>query len=183
MKASSKDTAWVALGLVLICLYVFRHHQPIAGWIQAVLPGSKAQTAEVPESERAAVASPEGTSTVILNKTFAISKTVEVPFQLPPHAAIPQLRGTYESFGQSMGTVSDESGDVELLVLNEEQYEDFRQGKAGDVVFSAPASHDQNVDFTLPATMADPVKYYLVFRSAPGGDKRKVVKANFHVDF
>ncbi len=174
---------WIVLGIILACLYWAHDREPLAGWLQAILPHAKAVApAPLPESERAEVSSPEGTSTTVVNKTFAISKTTEFSFDVPPHAANPSLRGTYESFAGS-DKVSDENADVELLVLNQSQYEELRQGEPSNVVFSAAAAHDQDVNFTLPGTMESPVKYYLVFRSAPGGDKRKIVKANFHVDF
>jgi hypothetical protein len=35
----------------------------------------------------------------------------------------------------------------------------------------------------LPASLDQPVKYYLVFRNAPGKGPAKVVEADFQVDF
>ncbi len=34
----------------------------------------------------------------ILHKTFAVTNVVDLPFEVPAHAANPQLRGTYRSF-------------------------------------------------------------------------------------
>jgi hypothetical protein len=49
-------------------------------------------------------------------------------------------------------------------------------------LMSVEASHDQEVNFDLPASSDQPVKYYLVFRNASGGGS-KVVHASFQVDF
>jgi hypothetical protein len=42
--------------------------------------------------------SPVGTSTAIVHKTFSVSSASNFSFQVPPHAASPQLRGSYHSF-------------------------------------------------------------------------------------
>jgi hypothetical protein len=44
------------------------------------------------------------------------------------------------------------------------------------------ASHNETVNFGLPASMDQTVKYYLVFRSS-SGEGKKTVEANFKVDF
>jgi hypothetical protein len=43
-------------------------------------------------------------------------------------------------------------------------------------------SHDQEVNFGLPASQNHPAKFYLVFRNNPSEGK-KIVQADFTVDF
>ncbi len=128
--------------------------------------------------------SPVGTSSAVVHKTFAITSAAKFAFEVPPHAASPQLNGTYHSFTQQAGSrSSDDSADVDLLLMNAEQYADFAGGHPSDVVYSVDSSHEQDVAFGLPATFDKPAQYYLVFRNSPGHAGKKVVQADFHVDF
>jgi hypothetical protein len=147
--------------------------------------------------------SPVGTSTELLNKTFRVNGIVDLPFEIPAHAATPTLHGTYRSFlgrGIKQGNVprsgeqdgdsasrvsisSDAAADVEFLVLNERQFGDFINGRPGDAIFSADRAHDGEVNFSLPPSLLKSTWYYLVFRDGfPAGDK-KIVQADFRVDF
>lgn len=128
--------------------------------------------------------SPVGTTTVIVHKTFAVTSAVKFQFEVPPHAANPQFHGTYHSFAKVSGVQSaDDSGDVDLLLMNDQQFADFLHGNAADVVYSVDSSHDQDVSLNLPATMDQPVQYYLVFRNSSSSRGKKVVQADFQVDF
>lgn len=127
--------------------------------------------------------SPVGTSIAILQKRFTIMAAQDFSFEIPAHAANPQLHGTYRAFAHTAGATRDESADVEFLLLNELQYQAVVGGQPSDALFSAPASHNQDVNFALPASSDRPVKYYLVFRNVPGGPARKIVHADFAVDF
>jgi hypothetical protein len=126
--------------------------------------------------------SPVGTSDAFLHKTFPVANVVDVPFEIPPHAANPQLRGTYHSFVTDTHDVGSPA-DVEFLLLNEKQYFDFLSGRPGEAVFSAADAPDQEVNTSMSPTFGKPAKYYLIFRnnSRPGG--KKVVQADFRVDF
>jgi len=128
--------------------------------------------------------SPVGTSTVVVHKTFAITSNAKFLFEVPPHAVSPQFHGTYHSFAKVSGVQSsDENGDVDLLLMNDQQYADFLHGNVADVVYSIDSSHDQDVSFGLPATMDRPVQYYLVFRNSSSSPGKKVIQADFQVDF
>jgi hypothetical protein len=128
--------------------------------------------------------SPVGTTSSIVHKTFAIASTAKFLFEVPPHASSPQLHGTYHSFAKVSGVQSgDENGDIDLLLMNEQQYADFLRGNVADVVYSVDSSHDQDVSLGLPATLDRPVQYYLVFRNSPANPGKKVVQADFQVDF
>jgi hypothetical protein len=127
--------------------------------------------------------SPVGTSGVILHKTFSVATAATFSFLIPAHAATPQLHGRYQSFIRQAGNQSsEEAADITFLLLNEEQHADFLSGQPADVLFSVDASHDQEVNFRLPASQNLPAKFYLVFRNRPSEGK-KIVQAEFTVDF
>jgi hypothetical protein len=127
--------------------------------------------------------SPVGSSSPIVHKTFPVSAVVDVPFQVPAHAATPQLRGAYRSFRKEGGAQQSDAGaDVEFLVLNEQQFKDLRNGRAGEAVFSADAAHEQEVNASLPPTVDQPATYHLIFRNDAKAMK-KSVEADFHIDF
>ena len=128
--------------------------------------------------------SPVGTSNPILHQTFRVAGIVNLPFEVPAHASNPQLRGTYRSFVKREGTLaSDASADVEFLLLNEPQYDEFLSGRGGEAVFSAEDSHSQEVNTGLPPTLAQAAKYHLVFRNNSRDHVKKVVEADFRIDF
>lgn len=128
--------------------------------------------------------SPVGTSNAILHQTFKVAGIVNLPFEVPAHAANPQLRGTYQSFVKHAGTQSsDTAADVEFLLLNEQQYADFLNGRSGEAVFSAEDAHNQEVNTGLPPTLDQPAKYYLIFRNNSHDAGKKVVQADFRIDF
>jgi hypothetical protein len=132
--------------------------------------------------------SPVGTSNAILHQTFKVAGIVNLPFEVPAHAANPQLRGTYHSFLKAGGkqTETEASGaaaDVEFLVLNAQQYSDFLNGHGGQAIFSVEDTHNQEVNTGLPPTLGQPAKYYLVFRNNSRTAAKTVVQADFRVDF
>jgi hypothetical protein len=131
--------------------------------------------------------SPVGTNQTILHKTFTVKSSAIFPFEIPPRAVRPHLHGIFESFvsqlhGTSRGA-SDDEANLDFLILNAEQYADFASDRPGDAIFSAEASHNQSINVDLPASLGQPVKYYLVFRSSAGKAPAKVVEADFQLDF
>lgn len=125
-----------------------------------------------------------GTSSTILQKTFGVAGTVQLPFTVPAHAYGPQLRGTFRSYLQGGKLESNASkSDIEFLLLNEEQFTDLVNGHPSDAIFSADASHDQEVNANLPPTLDKPVTYHLVFRNNAHGTHAKLVQADFHIDY
>ncbi|HVR22267.1 MAG TPA: hypothetical protein VMU26_03015 [Candidatus Polarisedimenticolia bacterium] len=126
--------------------------------------------------------SPAGTGGVILHKTFSVATAATFSFLIPAHAASPQLHGRYQSLIRQAGQSSEEAADIDFLLMNEEQHAHFLSGQPADVLFSVDASHDQEVNFGLPASQNHPAKFYLVFRNSPSEGK-KTVQADFTVDF
>lgn len=127
--------------------------------------------------------SPVGSTQKVLEKTFPLKTSATFPFEIPAHAVRPHLHGIFESFVGQLHGGSDETADLDFLVLNQSQYDDFAKGRPGEALFTVEASHNQAVNFDLPASLDQPVKYYLVFRSTTSGGAKKVVEANFRVDF
>jgi hypothetical protein len=160
---------------------------PLANWMDRVNPGHKTPepvSPPVPHLSDHVASSPVGTSSAIVHKTFAITSAAKFAFEVPPHAASPQLNGSYRSFTQPAGSqASDDSANVDLLLMNAEQYADFAGGHSSDVVYSVDSSHEQDIAFVLPATFDKPVQYYLVFRNSAGHAGKKVVQADFRMDF
>jgi hypothetical protein len=138
---------------------------------------SAARSSYVPAASERVGDSPVGTSTPLLHKIFPVIALVNLPFDLPPHAAMPQLRGTYRTVEKN-GVAT---GDVGFLLLNQEQYTDLLNGRPGDAVFAAADARSQEVNTGLPPTMDRPARYYLVFRNNSKG--KKLVKADFRVDY
>jgi hypothetical protein len=126
--------------------------------------------------------SPVGTNGSVLHKTFVITRVVHVPFEIPPHAAMPRFHGTFQSLVQGESS-RDESTNVDLLLMNQTQYVEFAAGHDPDVLYLADTSHYRDVSVALSPSRDQPVPYHLVFRSTPGGAAKKVVKADFSVDF
>jgi hypothetical protein len=129
-------------------------------------------------------ASPVGSKNTILHRTFAVSTQIKVPFEIPAHAATPHLHGTFRSFIQEAGAQSsDDSANIDFLVLNQQQYTELAHGHPSEALFSADATHDQEVNLGLPVSTAEPQKYYLLFRNSSPQEGKKIVEANFAVDF
>jgi hypothetical protein len=154
------------------------HQKP--GNVETPLSGSHKPSA----NDHIEGVSPVGTSSAILHKTFRVAGVVDAPFDIPAHASAPKLHGTYRSFVQQGGTSSsDSTADVAFLLLNQQQYGDFLNGRPGDALLSADSAHDGEVNFNLPPTFGQAAKYYLVFRNESRSEGKKVVQADFRVDF
>src|SRR5271157_6651519 len=81
-------------------------------------------TSTVDRSERVAP-SPVGTSQTVLEKTFALKDTATFPFEIPAHATMPHLNGLFVSYVGEASGASDDSANIDFLVLNEDQQTDF----------------------------------------------------------
>jgi len=150
--------------------------------------GSKTETIEAipytPTTSDHVGGSVVGTSRTILQKTFAVSGAMQLPFEVPAHAYDAQLHGTFRSYLQGGKPEADASkSDVEFLVLTDQEYNNQLTGHPSDAIFSADSTHDQEVNVNLPPTLDKPVTYHLVFRNSTPGAQKKLVQADFRVDF
>jgi hypothetical protein len=129
-------------------------------------------------------ASPIGTAQTVLEKTFTLKKSAVFPFEIPAHAVRPHLHGIFESFVRGGTTAtSEDSANIDFQILNEEQQSARLDNRPSEALFSVEGSHNQAVNFDLPASLSQPVKYYLVFESTDGGKTSKVVRASVRIDF
>lgn len=143
----------------------------------------KVDPVEQPEpSTRVAPTRLEG-SQIVLRKTFAVTNAATFPFEIPAHAASPHLHGLFASFIRGAHVGSDEAANVDFLILNAEQFDDFVAKRPSETLFSVEASHNQSVNVDLPASFDEPKKYYLIFRKAAHSTSAPTVEANFRVDF
>ena len=127
--------------------------------------------------------SPVGTTQNVLTKTFSLKTTVTFPFEVPAHAAQPHLHGLFQSFAGQAHGASDDTANIDFLILNEEQHTDLLSNRPSEALMSVENSHTQAINFDFPPSMNDPVKYYLIFRNSEGSRSTKVVEANFRLDF
>ena len=161
---------------------------PLAGYMNRKKKDDTADTIESIEYRPTASdhvgGSVLGTSNTILQKTFAVTGTMQLPFDVPAHAYNPQLHGTFRSYLQGGKPESNASkADVEFLVLTDQEYSDLIGGRPSDAIFSADAAHDQEVNANLPPTLDKPATYHLVFRNDSRGPQKELVQADFRVDF
>lgn len=159
---------------------------PLVQWLKKANPLSKTEPpapARKPHPSDHVAPSPVGTGNSIVHKTFAVAATTKFSFEIPPHAVSPELHGTYRSFLQGAVQSSDEDANVDLLLMNDQQYANFLKGRPADTVFYVDSSHDQDVNCGLPATLDRPVQYHLMFRNSSSNAEKKVVQADFRVDF
>jgi len=114
-----------------------------------------------------------------------VQKFVKFPFEVPAHVVAPRVAGEFSSFIQGAGgaRISDESADVELMIMNEEQYGAFEQKTSAESVYAVEPSHDQEVNITLPSTQDAAMRYYAVFRRTSEGKRPIWVKADLTADF
>jgi hypothetical protein len=148
-------------------------------------PGSSVAHRRV-SLDHASEDTPVGSSKTLLEKTFNVDNIVNLPFDLPAHASTPNLRGTYRAFLTHNGnqqTLSDDDATVEFMVLNQQQFADLLDGRPADALFSADAASNGEVNFTMPPTFAQSAKYFIVFRNGSRATGKKVVQADFRIDF
>ena len=170
----------------MYCRLLMRRWVKISFVIALAFAATSCQKPAAPEPAahfEHATPSPVGTTQTVLEKTFPLKTSATFPFEIPAHASRPHLHGIFQSFAGQVHGGSDETANVDFVLLNQTQYADFTEGRPSEALFSVEDSHNQAVNFDLPASLDQPVKYYLVFRSTASGGAKKVVEANFRVDF
>ena len=119
-----------------------------------------------------------------LHKTFSMKEYQAYAIEVPARIVRARVEGSFQSSIVSSGSepISDESTAVELMLMNAEQFDDFTHRRGATSTYAVEPSFSQQVEIDLPPTQDDPVKYFLVFRNAPGGAPRSV-QADFSLTF
>ncbi len=157
----------------------------VAGLLLGFVGCSKSQPAPEVQDQGASVdhivVSKTQPANNFLNKTFPVKTYEEFSFPVPAHMVKPVLHGSFVSFAKNKNgdLLSNQSADVDLLLLTDEEFDDFAHSRQGTATYTVDPSHSQRVTFAVPATVDRPQTYHLVFRNSPGGAHSKVVKADF----
>jgi hypothetical protein len=120
-----------------------------------------------------------------LHKVFPVSKHAQFTFLVPPHQGNTRLRGNFRSFTKRSdpNSTSDRTAAVDLMLLNEQEFDEFLHGRPQSVTYELDSANNQRVDWRVPTTYGEPQTYYLVFSNPASGTKIKFVEADFTVSF
>lgn len=120
-----------------------------------------------------------------LHSVFSVSTSAQFAFEVPPHTLNPRLNGTFKSYTDrtAPNSTCDETANIDITLMSEQEYDDFKHGRLGNATYDLDASHDQSIGWRVPSTLESPQKYHLVFSNLPGGTKTKFVKADFTISF
>ncbi len=73
--------------------------------------------------------------------------------------------------------------DIDLLLLTDEEFNQFQNGQPQSVTYELNSAHNQMVDWWVPATRAEAKTYHLVFINSADDVKLKFVQADFTLTF
>ncbi len=120
-----------------------------------------------------------------LHKVFSVNKYVEFAFVVPPHQGHARVHGEFQSFTKRAApdSTSGKAADVDLMLLNEQEFNEFRHGQMQSATQELDAAHNQTVDWSVPPSYDDPQQYHLVFGNSDEGAATRFVKADFTVTF
>jgi len=120
-----------------------------------------------------------------LHKTFSLNNHSQFAFVVPPHQDTTRLRGTFRSFTNRSDpdSTNDRTAKVDVMLLNEQEFNEFQHGQPQSVTYELDAAHNQLVDWRVPTTYADSQTYHLIFSNSDGGTTAKFVQADFTVSF
>ena len=119
----------------------------------------------------------------LLHRVFSLNDHTQFAFVVAPHQDSTTLHGTFRSFTKRSDPDStcNQAADVDLMLLNEQQFSQFLHGPPQSITYELDPSHNQRVDWRVPATYGQPETYHLVFTNSAGGTKVKFVDADFSV--
>jgi hypothetical protein len=120
-----------------------------------------------------------------LHKVFSVNKYAEFAFVVPPHQGHARVHGDFQSFTKrdAPDSTSGKAADVDLMLLNDQEFNEFRHGQMQSATQELDASHNQMVDWSVPPSYDDPQQYHLVFSNTDDGTGTKFVKADFTVSY
>jgi hypothetical protein len=115
-----------------------------------------------------------------LHAKFALSKSAQFRFVIPPHIITPKLEGNFRTFSRSGIHGSGRAANIELVLMNAGQFEDFIHDRDFETSFKIE-SCEHHVEFAIPGTHDQPEEYHLVFRN-PTPKVNLFVAADFTVE-
>jgi hypothetical protein len=126
-----------------------------------------------------------GKSKHLLHNIFSVNNHAQFAFLVPPHQDDTRLRGNFRSFTKRSDpdSTSDRTANVDLMLLNEQEFNEFLHGQPQSVTYELDPSHNQMVDWRVPTTYGESQTYHLVFSNSAGGTKTKFVEADFTLSF
>ena len=150
--------------------------------------------AEVPDTNRAStreavaidhlVAIEPGKPNHIVHNVFSVKRHTQFGFMIPAHQSSAKLHGIFHSFTKRNDPeTSDTNANVDLLLLNDEEFNQFQHGAPQSVTYELNSAHNQMVDWWIPATRAEAKTYHLVFINSADDIKLKFVQADFTLTF
>ena len=118
------------------------------------------------------MSSPENLS-IFCTRVFSVNNHAQFAFVVPPHQGNARLRGTFRSFTKrnDPDSTSDRTADVDLLLLNEQEFDEFLHGQPQSVTYELDSAHNQLVDWRVPTTYGEPQTYHLVFSNSERGKR------------
>jgi hypothetical protein len=121
----------------------------------------------------------------IVQKTMTVESFISVDFEVPANCLSPRLTGKFKSFryGNQGNRASDDLARVDLLLLDDQQYNDFTHASGDATTRTVQNAFEQQVDWALPSTFTEARKYHLVFNNSTGKPKSKFVDADFILSF
>lgn len=120
----------------------------------------------------------------LLHNVFSVNRRTQFAFEIPAHQSNAKLHGTFHSFTRRNDPdSSDRNADVDLLLLNDEEFNQFLHGQQQSVTYELNSAHNQMVDWWIPATREEAKTYHLVFINSADEVKPKFVQADFTLTF
>jgi hypothetical protein len=121
----------------------------------------------------------------VLHQIFHVKDHTQFAFSIPPNQRDARLIGNFRSFAKrdAPDSTSDQTANIDLLVLDDQQLDDFLHSRPVSATYEVDPSHDKRVEWKVPPTLDQPQTYYLVFSNSAGGTKIKFVKADFIITF
>lgn len=120
----------------------------------------------------------------LLHNMFSVNRHAQFGFSIPAHQGNARLHGNFRSFTKRDDPdSSDRSADIDLLLLNNEEFKQFLHGQPQSVTYELNSAHNQIVDWWIPATRDNAKTYHLVFMNSSDAINPKFVQADFTLTF
>ena len=157
-------------------------------WLVVILLVLIACNRSQPKTEEPATASPKSVlppEQHVVHKTFSVQKYESFELEIPAHCLRPRLHGDFKSFryGDKGNRASDEAASIDLLLFDEQQFNDFVNGPGDATTRAVQNAYEQTINWALPASFENPRKFYLVFNNSTGKPKTKIVEADLTLSF